>query len=135
MKSKLFLATFIMCILFAGGAVSQAAIAMRAATTDQQTGDQSTAKTGATNKSKKESGLKKAASDVGKGTKETGKTVGKGGRTAGKAVATGSEKAAKATGVAGQEVGKAAAKGTKKAGKATTKGVKKVGSEIKKTGK
>ncbi|MEK6303322.1 MAG: hypothetical protein AABO41_21645 [Acidobacteriota bacterium] len=135
MKSKLFLATFTVCMLFAGGAVSRAAMVMQAPTTDQQTGDQSIAKTKGTNKTKKESNLKKAALDVGKGTQATGKEVGKGGEKAGKAVAKGSEKVAKGTAVATKDAGKVTAKGAEKTGKATARGVKKVGSEFKKIGK
>lgn len=111
MKTKLLRATFTMCMLLAGGAASNTAIAMQAAPANHQT-------------AKKESKLKKAANDAGKGTKETGKKVGKGREKAGKAVADGSEAVAKGT-----------AKGATKAAKATATGVKKVGHESKKIGR
>lgn len=111
MKSKLFLATFTMCMLFSGSAVSNAAIAMQTAPAEHQT-------------AKKEGKIKKAAQDVGKGTEGTVKKVGKGGEKAGKAVAKGSEVGAKAT-----------AKGAAKAAKSAATGVKKVGHESKKIGR
>ena len=74
MKSKLFLATFVMGVLVGGGAASYAATATQAGAADPQTSNQSEA--GA--KGKKESKVKKSAQDVKKGTVKTGKTVGKG---------------------------------------------------------
>jgi hypothetical protein len=141
MKSKMFLAIFMMSALFAGGAVSHAAIAMQSATADYQTGDQSMAKTEGTTKRKKRSKAKKGAVDVEKGTKDTGKDIGKGsekagegvaraGEKTGEGVAKGTEVGAKETATAGKDAAKDTAKGTRKAGKATAKGVKKVGSKL-----
>src|SRR5262245_60594684 len=115
MKSKLFLATFVMGVLVGGGAASYAATATQAGAADPQTSNQSEA--GA--KGKKESKVKKSAQDVKKGTVKTGKTVGKGAKKVGNAAAKGTEEGAKET-----------AKGAEKAGKATTKGVKKVGKKM-----
>src|SRR6266403_1831252 len=111
MKRKLFLASFTMLAMFAGGAVSHAANAMQAPTTGYHFDYQSTAKTEGARRRKKKNRVTKAADDVGKGTKDTGKEVGKGGEKAGEGVAKGTEVGAKGTAVAAKDAGKGTAKG------------------------
>jgi hypothetical protein len=135
MKRKLFLASFTMLAMFAGGAVSHAANAMQAPTTNYHFSYQSTAKTERVNRRKKKNRLRKATDDVGKGTKDTGKDIGKGGEKAGEGVARGTEVGAKATAVAGKDAAKGTAKGAEEVGKVTAKGVKKTGRGIKKIAK
>jgi hypothetical protein len=133
MKRKLFLASFTMLAMFAGGAVSYAANALQAPTTGYHFDYQSTARSEGVRRRKNK--LTKAADDVGKGTKDTGKDIGKGGEKAGEGVARGTEVGAKATAVAGKDAAKGTAKGAEDVGKVTAKGVKKTGRGIKKIAK
>jgi hypothetical protein len=121
MKFKLFFATFITSMLFAGAAVSMA----MQATSPQNPGGQPTTQTKDTNEAKKKSKPKKAAEGVEKGAKDTGKAVGKGGEKAGEAAAKGTEDAAKATATGAKDASKATAKGAKKAGKTAADTVEK----------
>jgi hypothetical protein len=130
MKSKMFLAIFMMSVLFTGGMVSYAATAKRAAPADYLTGGQSMARTERTTRRKKSSKLRKGAVDVEKGTKDTGRDIGKGSEKAGEGVAKGTEVGAKETATVGKDVGKDTTKVTRKAGNATARGVKKVGSKF-----
>jgi hypothetical protein len=135
MKRKLFLASFMILVTFAGGAVSRAANARQAPAANYYSGDTSTAKTEVAMRRRKRSKLKTAADDLGKGTKDVGKEVGKGGEKAGEGVARGSEVGARATATGGKDVAKGTAKGAEDVGKVTAKGVKKTGRGIKKIAK
>jgi hypothetical protein len=135
MKRKLFLASFTMLAMFAGGAVSHAANAMQAPTTGYHFSYGSTSNTEGVVRTKKKSKFRKATDDVGRGTKDTGKDVGKGSEKAGEGVAKGTEVGAKATAVAGKDAAKGTAKGAEEVGKVTAKGVKDTGRGIKKIAK
>jgi hypothetical protein len=135
MKSKVFLASFTMFVMFAGGALSHAANAMQPPTADYHSGDRSTAKTEGAMRRKRRSKVRRAADDVGKGTKDTGREIGRGGENAGEGVAKGTDVGAKATATAGKDAARGTAKGAEDVGKATAKGVKRTGRGIRKIAK
>jgi len=124
MKSKAYLATFMIGMLLVGATVS---VEAKAATAPQGMGNPRGTQTKRIHNRRKKSKVAKVSGDVGNGAKDTGKDVGKGGETVGEGVAKGSEKAAKGTAVGFKDAGKATAKGAKKTGRATENGVKKVG--------
>ena len=73
MKRKLFLATFVICILLAGGATSYAATATHAAAASHQMTNQSSTKAKGVSHHRKRS--KRAAMNVRKGGKTTARHV------------------------------------------------------------
>ena len=129
MRSKTFFATLMIGLMLVAATVS---IDVQAATGRSHMSKNPTTHARRTTKRMKKGKVKKASSDVARGTKDTGKMIGNGGEKAGEGVAEGSEVAAKATVTGAKDARKSTAKGVRKAGKATASAGRKVGRAFKK---